>query len=124
MATRTCARGHAFTGEEPCPLCWPGYRTFTIDAEVWLYAAETGSWHFLSTPEDVTKHLQERFAGIARGWGSLKVTATIGGTSWETSIFPDKKRGSFLLPIKAAVRKAEHIEAGNTVHCTLAVHDA
>ncbi|HEY4473963.1 MAG TPA: DUF1905 domain-containing protein [Candidatus Paceibacterota bacterium] len=30
-------------------------------------------------------------------------------TVWNTSIFPDKKSGSYLLPLKAKIRKAENI---------------
>jgi len=47
------------------------------------------------------------------------VIATVGRTSWKTSIFPDKKRGAYLLPLKAAVRTKEKIEPGNTVAVTI-----
>ncbi len=47
--------------------------------------------------------------------------ATIGATQWKTSVFPDKKAGAYLLPIKAKVRTAEHIAAGNTVTLELRV---
>lgn len=56
-----------------------------------------------------------------RGWGSVPVTATIGGTTWRTSIFPDKKAGSFVLPLKAEVRTAEGIDEGATVEVRLDV---
>jgi hypothetical protein len=52
-------------------------------------------------------------------WGSIRVIATVGRTSWKTSIFPDKKRGAYLLPLKAAVRTKEKIEPGNTVAVTI-----
>ncbi len=118
---RTCPRGHAFTGEEPCPHCWPGYRTFTFTAPVWLYPGDTAQWHFISVPPDTSKLLEERFAGSARGWGSLRVRVTIGATSWDTSVFPDKKRGCYLLPLKADVRKREGIAVGATPAVTLDV---
>ncbi len=114
MTPRMCSRGHAFQGEEPCPVCWPGYRTFAVKAAVWLYQGEA-AWHFVSIPKDVSETMRDRFAGIARGWGSLRVEVTIGGTSWNTSVFPDKKSGMYLLPIKADVRKKENIAAGQTV---------
>jgi hypothetical protein len=37
----------------------------------------------------------------------LRVQVTVGGSKWTTSIFPDSVRGSYVLPIKRAVRKAE-----------------
>ena len=49
------------------------------------------------------------------GWGSLRVTATIGGTTWRTSVFPDAKSGAFVLPLKAEVRRREGIGAGDRV---------
>ena len=41
----------------------------------------------------------------------------IGQTTWQTSIFPNKD-GSYVLPVKAAVRKAETLKDGDplTVH--------
>ncbi|QOV92362.1 DUF1905 domain-containing protein [Humisphaera borealis] len=41
--------------------------------------------------------------------------------TWQTSVFPDKKRGAFLLPVKAAVRKAEHLIIGDRPLVTLIV---
>ncbi len=117
---KTCSRGHEFTGEEPCPVCWPGYRTFSIQSKVWLYPGEA-AWHFISVPKETSNILRERFEDIARGWGSLRVEATIGQTSWKTSIFPDKKAGMYMLPLKADVRKKEGISVGDTVQLTLEV---
>jgi hypothetical protein len=51
----------------------------------------------------------------------VPVKATIGKTSWRTSIFPDSKSGSYVLPVKAGVRKKEKLEEGDTVALTLEV---
>ena len=51
----------------------------------------------------------------------MKVKVTIGGTRWETSLFPDKKNGGFVLPVKAAVRKAETLSEGDTVSLSLQI---
>ncbi len=59
------------------------------------------------------------FGSEARGFGSLPVRVTIGVTTWDTSIFPHTSTGSHLLPLKATVRKAEHIQGGDTVAFSL-----
>lgn len=92
----------------------------TFSAPVWVYPGEAG-WRFVSVPRDESKKLKELFGGVARGFGSLKVQAQIGDTVWQTSIFPDSKQGVYLLPVKAAVRKAERIKDGAPVECALTV---
>ena len=92
---------------------------FSFDAEVWLW--EGGSWHFVSLPADDADDIAEQCGSRARGFGSVPVDATIGATRWSTSIFPDKKRGTYLLPVKKAVRDAEGAMAGKTVRVELVV---
>jgi hypothetical protein len=50
---------------------------------------------------------------ISYGWGVVPVTATIGAVTFRTSLFP--KDDTYLLPIKAAVRKATGVTAGDTI---------
>lgn len=40
---------------------------------------------------------------------------------WSTSIFPDRKRGTYLLPVKKAVRAAENLAAGSIARVDLVV---
>lgn len=60
-----------------------------------------------------------KLEGTARGFGSLKVKARIGATEFATSVFPSKSDGGWLLPVKAAVRKAEGIGEGDDVEVSL-----
>ena len=93
---------------------------YKITAEVWLYPAPV-AWHFVTIPPKISAEIKARFAKQRVGWGSIPVTVTLGKTIWKTSIFPDKKSGGYLLPLKANIRKKEGIEAGKTVSFTLAV---
>ena len=52
--------------------------------------------------------------GKRRGFGSVKVTAQIGGSRWQTSLFPQKSGGWFL-PVKKPVRLAEGLEFGDAI---------
>jgi hypothetical protein len=47
----------------------------------------------------------------------------VGGTTWQTSIFPDRKTGTYVLPMKKAVRTAEHLLTGADVVAQLEVVD-
>jgi len=53
--------------------------------------------------------------GKRRGFGSVKVTAQIGGSRWQTSLFPQKETGGWFLPIKKPVRLAEGLAFGDDV---------
>lgn len=87
---------------------------FKIKSEVWLYPGMAG-WHFLGIPKKQSILIKKYFGSIKRGWGSLPVMVTLGKTSWKTSIFPDKKSGAYLLPLKALVRKKEGVCSGDFV---------
>lgn len=87
-------------------------------AELWLH--DGGSWHFVTMPLDLTDDVKAR-VGRGRGFGSVRVRATIGGTSWTTSIFPANE--GYALPVKRAVRVAESLEIGDVVDVTLDVLD-
>ncbi len=86
-----------------------------VRARVFLWPGQQAAWHFARIPEDISARIKKKHGANARGWGSLPVRATIGKTSWNTSIFPDKKSGTYLVPLKLAVRTAEGIAAGDTV---------
>jgi hypothetical protein len=96
--------------------------TFEFGAPLWRYPG-AGGWHFVSLPDEVSADITEMTVGARRGFGSVRVDATVGATSWRTSIFPDSKTGTYLLPVKKAVRVAEHLEAGDEVRAQLQVAD-
>jgi hypothetical protein len=97
--------------------------THTVRAKLWLWQTDKApaSWHFLTIEGEAAEAihalaLMRRLEfGRKRGWGSMKVSATIGATTWQTSIFPEKRGGGWLLPVKVAVRKAEGLVVGDEV---------
>lgn len=94
--------------------------TYSFAAEVWRHDGEA-AWYFLALPFAVADDIEERFGHAAAGFGSVRVGVRIGATEWSTSVFPDVKRKSYVLPVKAAVRKAEHLTDGSAVHVELTV---
>lgn len=83
-------------------------RRYTFKLRVWIYPGEA-AWHFVTLPQKESEMIREVFSEVKRGWGSLPVKVTVGETTWNTSIFPDRKRGAYLMPLKAEVRKKESI---------------
>ncbi len=56
---------------------------------------------------------------VTYGWGMIPVAVTMGDTEWTTSLWP--KDGGYIVPLKAAARKAEKVEVGDVVDLRLTV---
>ena len=86
-----------------------------VTAPVWLWSEGQGSWHFFTVPaEEATEIRAHSLGNPRRGFGSVRVEASINGVAWRTSLFPQKS-GGYLLPIKAEVRRRAGIGAGDEV---------
>lgn len=92
-----------------------------FQGQLFLWHGDKASWRFIALPAEVSEEIDHLSVGFKRGFGSLPVQVTIGQTSWQTSIFPDKKRGVYLLPVKKAVREAENIDSGDSVTVALVI---
>jgi Domain of unknown function (DUF1905) len=94
-------------------------------AEVWKWEANgngSAAWHFITLDKKSAAVVKKGQEGKKRiGWGSVPVVVTIGQTSWKTSIFPVSKRGSYLLPLKAAVRRKEGLAEGDSITISLQI---
>lgn len=86
----------------------------TFQAPLWA-AQSTGSWVFVTLPESSSESIRSMPRPPAPGFGSLRVRATVGDTTWSTSIFPDAKSGCYVLPVKKGVRRAEGVEVGDVI---------
>lgn len=93
---------------------------FEFTETVFLWKADA-AWHFVPLPTELADVIRNLCGHLKGGWGSIRVRATLGATSWQTSIFPDKNRGTYILPLKAQVRRAEQVASGDTVTISLAV---
>jgi hypothetical protein len=80
-----------------------------------------GMWHFLTIDGQASAEIRYATLGRRSGFGSIRVTATIGETRWQTSIFPHRESGGFILPLKADVRAQEGLEEGAMVTVLLDV---
>lgn len=85
----------------------------TFEAELWQYDGD-GGWHFVTLPAEAAAEVRDN-APPRRGFGSVRVSVAIGESRWDTSLFPDSKSSSFVLPVKAAVRRANDLLPGDRV---------
>lgn len=91
-------------------------------AELWRWPSQD-AWRFVTVPADLAEAI--RFSsGPPRGFGSVRVEATVGATVWRTSVFPDSTDGTYVLPMKRAVREAEDLVDGDPVTVSLRLLDA
>ncbi|HTU14210.1 MAG TPA: DUF1905 domain-containing protein [Solirubrobacterales bacterium] len=85
-----------------------------FDGEIWL-SEGAGGWHFVTIPVDLVDEIRDRSAGNPKPFGMAPVEVTVGESTWKTSLFADTKRDSYLLPLKAEIRRRERLEAGDEV---------
>jgi hypothetical protein len=87
--------------------------TLTGPLKIWTGA--DGSSHFMSVPEEISGEIRAHAMMVRRGFGSVKVEATIDDVTWRTSVFPSKSSGGYFLPVKIEVCRKTGLVAGDQV---------
>jgi Domain of unknown function (DUF1905) len=90
-----------------------------FSAEIYEWSARR-NWFFVDVPPEPSADIADQ-PRMPRGFDSVRVTATVGGTTWNTSIFPSAD--TYALPLKKAVLNAEGIGLGDEIAVELEVHD-
>lgn len=91
---------------------------YEFSAAIWQYAGP-GGWHFVSLPQVLAKEIRDTLKSEEEGWGRLKAVAAIGNSEWKTAIWFDTKLNTYLLPLKADVRKKEGLTLDSNINITL-----
>lgn len=89
-----------------------------VTAEVWIWRPAkptAAAWYFATIDPQAAVEIRYAAMGMTGGFGSIRVTVTVGTTRWQTSLFPHRESGGFLLPLKAEVRRREGIAAGDRI---------
>lgn len=95
-------------------------KKYAAKGKVWLWPGEQGAWHFMYVDKKISEDIKARQKGkMRRGFGGVRVEVKTGKTVWETSIFPDSRSGTYLLPLKASVRRAESLFESDPISFTL-----
>ena len=89
---------------------------FTFTASVWEWRGPA-PYHFVSVPLEIAQEIKELASAVTYGWGMIPVAGKIGNTSFTTSLWA--KNGTYVVPLKDSVRKAEGISLDDTVSVEL-----
>jgi hypothetical protein len=76
-------------------------------------------FYYVAVPDEESADIQAIADAVTYGWGVIPVTVRVGGTTWETSLFP--KDGRYLVPLKARIREAEGIGLDDEVAIAMKV---
>ena len=91
---------------------------FSFSATVWEWRGPA-PYHFVSVPSAIASEIKELASAVTYGWGMIPVLGKIGTTTFSTSLWA--KNGTYAVPLKDAVRKAEGISIGDMVSVKFAL---
>lgn len=96
--------------------------SFALNVEVngliWFWKGPAPHY-FVTVPEDASAQIKEIERLVTYGWGMIPARARIGETEYGTALWP--KDGRYIVPIKAAVRRAEGLSEGDHVTIELTI---
>ncbi|WP_299114171.1 DUF1905 domain-containing protein [uncultured Winogradskyella sp.] len=87
---------------------------YKFSTKIWKHNS-SGGWHFVSLPKTISKEIRKNLKWQEEGWGRMKAHAQIDAHKWETAIWFDSKKGTYLLPIKAEIRKKSNLKTNNKI---------
>jgi hypothetical protein len=97
--------------------------SYTFSAKLWIYSGE-GAWYFITLPAEYAAEIKTLVSDWnKKGFRSIKVKVSIGNIAWDTSIFPDSKSNSYLLPIKKEIRTKLSIQSGDDLKVSIELKD-
>jgi len=91
--------------------------------DLWRWESRRAFYTFVSLPPEVEDHVLMVAGDLLRGWGSVRVEARIGSSTFATSVFPLGDENAYALPVKRSVRDALGVGVGDTVSVTLRLLD-
>lgn len=93
-------------------------RSLTFSGKLWRYSSGKASWYFITLPykdAEFIRWVQDKWVV---GFGFVRVQVQVGGSVWQTSIFPTKEK-EYYLAIKKSIRIQENLQEGMEVKGTI-----
>ena len=96
---------------------------YKFSARVYQYSTSKDmcGWTLVSLPKELSIEIRKNFKYLEEGWGRMKVTAKLGNSEWQTAIWFDTKQDTYLLPLKAKIKKQENVVLGEDVKISIEV---
>lgn len=91
---------------------------YEFSSKLWKYNS-IGGWHFISLPKAVSKEIRNLLKWQEEGWGRMKAEAQINEIKWETAIWFDTKKETYLLPVKTKIRQQAKLETNKELKIAL-----
>ena len=95
--------------------------TFTFEAQV-IYWRGPSPFFYAPIPLHQAADIRAMAKLVTYGWGMIPVDAVVGGVAFYTALFP--KDETYLLPLKAAVRKKASVTAGDVISVAMTLRAA
>ena len=93
---------------------------YDFSAKIWKHNSN-GGWFFVSLPKDISKEIRQHLKWQEEGWGRMKSSANVNGIEWETAIWFDKKLDTYLLPIKADIRRKLGLNLDDKISVSISI---
>jgi hypothetical protein len=88
---------------------------FKIIGKIWRWPGDIG-WHFINVDKTISVKIRTKYPK-----GFVKICVRIGDATWNTSLFPHKEFGHYLMAIKQSIRKKENLFEGDTVKISFTI---
>ncbi|HEV7654538.1 MAG TPA: DUF1905 domain-containing protein [Mycobacteriales bacterium] len=89
-----------------------------FSGEIWYWRGPA-PYYYVTVPAGLCRDIEDVSGQVSYGWGMIPAIVTIGSTTWRTSLYP--KDGRYVVPIKASVRRCEHLDEGHIPELHLSI---
>jgi hypothetical protein len=89
-----------------------------FSGELWYWRGPP-PWYFIPVPEAECGMLHDVSEFVSLAWGMIPVTVRLGSSEYDTILF--QKDGRYLVPVKAAIRRAQDLDEGDRATVQLTV---
>ena len=93
---------------------------YEFTAKVWIWPGPS-TWYFVSLPKDMSEEMSKAYEHLKAGFGSLAVDVYYKNLKWKTSIFPERQKGNYFLPLKKEIRKKGDIQDSDEITLTIVI---